>query len=268
MKEVRKYILAAILVVSFIGAQAQRGPVGPGGPPPDPRYATQEEAAAAVQRAYDGIARVSIIVGNGGSVAGVNVNTLITESKSAYQEALSRYQANDYVGTREQAMASADLARASEELAMSTGVGASQAGVPAPPVAAANPEDSLRATRDVQDLSYRLSAIGTNLNSATSVPATTASQAKSLLAMSQQLQQQAQSLLSQNQPERAMRLAHAGDALTHVVEHLENRYLIAAGIVPTLPLPPLGPNGLAPPPPGPDGPPPPNAAAPPPPPQS
>jgi len=139
---------------------------------------------------------------------------------------------------------------------MFNGVGASQAGVPAPPVAAANPEDSLRATRDVQNLSYRLSAITTTLNSATSVPAATASQAKSLLAMGQQLQQQAQSLLSQNQPERAIRLAHAGDALTHVAEHLENRYLIAAGIVPTPPPPPPGPDGVAPPPPpGPDGPP-------------
>jgi hypothetical protein len=256
MKQMGKYILAAMLLVSFIGVQAQRGPAGPGGPPPDPRYATQEEAAAAVQRAYDGITRVSIL-GNAASVVGVNMNTLITESKSAYQEALSRYQANDYVGAREQAMASADLARASEELAMSTGVGASQAGIPAPPVAAANPEDNLRATRDVQNLSYRLSAMGTNLNSATSVPAATASQAKSLLAMSQQLQQQAQSLLSQNQLERAIRLAHAGDASTHVAEHLENRYLIAAGIAPIPPPPPPSPDGVALPPPGPDGPPPP-----------
>jgi hypothetical protein len=255
MKQIGKYILAAMLLVSFIGVQAQRGPTGPGGPPPDPRYATLEEAAAAVQRAYDGIARVSVL-GNGSSVAGINVNTLITESKSSYQEALSRYQANDYVGAREQAMASADLARASEELAMSTGVGTSRAGVPAPPVAAANPEDSLRATRDVQDLSYRLSATGTTLNSATSVPAATASQARSLFAMSQELQQRAQSLLSQNQPERAIRLARAGDALTHVAEHLENLYLIAAGIVPTPPQPPAGPDGFAPPPPGPDGPPP------------
>jgi hypothetical protein len=46
MKEVQKYILTAMLLVSFIGVQAQRGPAGPGGPPPDPRYATQEEAAA------------------------------------------------------------------------------------------------------------------------------------------------------------------------------------------------------------------------------
>jgi hypothetical protein len=255
MKEVGKSILAAMLLVSFTGVQAQRGPAGPGGPPPNPQYATQEEAAAAVPRASDGIARVGVL-GNGASVAGVHVNTLIMESKSAYQEALSRYQANDYVGAREQAMASTDLARASEELSMFNGVGASQAGVPAPPVAAANPEDSLRATRDVQNLSYRLSAITTTLNSATSVPAATASQAKSLLAMGQQLQKQAQSLLSQNQPERAIRLAHAGDALTHVAEHLENRYLIAAGIVPTPPPPPPGPDGVAPPPPpGPDGPP-------------
>lgn len=49
MKEVQKYILPAMLLVSFIGVQAQRGPAGPGGPPPDPRYATQVEAAAALQ---------------------------------------------------------------------------------------------------------------------------------------------------------------------------------------------------------------------------
>lgn len=256
MKQIRKYALGAMLLVSIIGVQAQRGPGGPASPPPDPRVATQEEAAAAVQRAYDGIARVRVL-GNGSSVAGLNVNTLIAESKSAYQEALSRYQANGYVGAREQAMASADLARASEELAMSTGVGASQAGVPAPPVAAANPEDSLRAMRDVQNLSYRLSAVGNTLNSASSIPAATASQAKSLLAMSQQLLQRAQSLLSQNQPEHAIRLARAGDALTHVAEHLENRYLIAAGIVPTPPSSSPGPDGVSPLPPGPDGPTPP-----------
>jgi hypothetical protein len=263
MKQIGNYILAAMLLVSFIGAEAQRGPGAPVSPPPDPRYATQQEAAAAVQRAYDGIARVSVL-GNGTSVAGINVNTLISESKSAYQEALSRYQSNDYVGAREQAMASADLARALEELAMSTGIAPSQTGVPAPPVAAANPEDSLRATRDVQNLSYRLSAMSSTLSGAASLPAATASQARSLLAMSQQLQQQAQSLLSQNQPERAIRLAHAGDALTRVAEHLENRYLIAAGIVPTPPAPPPGPDGIAPPPPGPGGPPlPSDAAAPP-----
>jgi hypothetical protein len=256
MKEVQKYILAAMFLVSFIGVQAQRGPAGPGGPPPDPRYATQGEAAAAVQRAYEGIVRVGIL-GNAASVAGVNVNTLITDSKSAYQEALSRYQANDYFGSREQALASADLARASEELTMTTSVGASQAGVPAPPAAAVKQEDSLRATRDVQNLSYRLNAVGANLNSGTSIPAATASQAKSLLTMSQQLQRQAQSLLSQNQPERAIRLARAGDALTHVAEHLENRYLIAAGIMPIPPPPPPRPDGVAPPPPGLDGPPPP-----------
>ena len=254
MKEVRNYIFAAMLMVGVIGAQAQRGPGRV--PPPDPRVATQEDAAAAVQRAYDGITRVSVL-GNGASVAGVNVKTLISGSKSAYQEALSRYQANDYAGAREQAMASADLARASEELSMFNGVGASQAGVPAPPAAAGNPEDSLRATRDVQNLGYRLSTIGASLNSSTSVPAATASQAKSLLAMSQQLQQQAQSLLSQNQPERAIRLARAGDALTHVAEHLENRYLIAAGIAPVPPPPPAEAYGVAPSPPGPDGPPPP-----------
>jgi hypothetical protein len=199
--------------------------------------ASQDEAAAAVQRAYDGISRAVSGSGPRISIAGVSTASLISQSQSAYQQSLSFYQVGDYVGAREQAMASAGFSRAVDELTMLSNTSSVNPGVPRPPMAVTN-DAALRATRDVQNLSYRLAAMNSSTNSNTGVPGSTVAETKSLLAWALQLEQQAQSLLTQNQPERAIHLAHAGDALTHVAEHLQNRYLIAAGITPTPPPPP------------------------------
>lgn len=250
--------LTALVLAGVTWMEAQPRPQKPGdGAPPNPMIATQDEAAAAVQRAYDGISHATALGGGRGiSTAGVSTASLISQSKNAYQQSLSLYQAGDYVGAREQAMASADFAHAAEELTMSSDTDAANLGVPRPPTPASS-DANLRATRDVQNLSYRLAAMNSSTNSNSGVPGLTGAEAKSLLASSQQLQQQAQSRLAQNQCERAIHLAHAGDALTHVAEHLQNRYLIAAGIMPTPPPPPPGPDGAVPPPPGGGAPPPP-----------
>ncbi len=238
----------SVVLGSLLCAAQPAPPRRPGAPPPDPRVATQEEAAGAVQRAYDGISRAAMLQAS--SNAGVNISSLISQSKGAYQEALSRYQANDYPGAREEAMASTDLSRAAEELAASGNASNERAGVPAPPASSATREDSMRARRDVQNLGYRLGVVSQPQSSSETAPANVASQAKALLSTSETLLKEAQAALSQNQAQRAIHLAHAGDALTHVAEHLQNRYLIAAGITPTAPAPPPSdPDGAAPPPP-------------------
>jgi hypothetical protein len=63
------------------------------------------------------------------------------------------------------------------------------------------------------------------------------------------LQQQAQDLLLHDEAVRAGHMARAGDALTHASEHIQNRYLLAAGIVPTPVGPPPGRERRPPPPP-------------------
>ena len=181
--------------------------------------------------------------------------SLISESKNAYQQSLSLYQSSEYVGAREQAMASADFAHAAEELAMSSNAGAADTGIPRPPTPTTG-DARWRASRDIQSLGYRISAINSSMSKAAGMPGSTVAEAKSLMASSLRLQQQAQSL-AQNQPELARHLVHAADALTHVAEHLENRYLIAAGIMPTPPPPPPGPDGTIPPLPAEGAPPPP-----------
>jgi hypothetical protein len=99
------------------------------------------------------------------------------------------------------------------------------------------------------------------------IPAETTRRVRDLLTLSQQLQQRAQASLSQS-PREASSAARASDAIAHAADHLQNRYLIASGIVPAGP---AGRPGPPPPPPGgPGAPPPPpdadNGAAPPPPP--
>jgi len=241
LRAIGRLFLAVAIVLSCATAQAQPGPKGPGkrpGPAHDPRVATPDEAAAAIQHAYDGISRTSLFGTSEAGPGAVSVNDIASLSKTAYQEALSCYQANNYVGAREQAMTSADLSRAVEELLMSGGAFGGGAGVPVPPTPV---EERDHAARDFENLSYRLGEIKSGLRGSNALPARAAAQAQSLVSLSEQLQQQAQDLLVHNQAPRAGHVARAGDALTHAVEHLQNRYLLAAGIVPAPPPPPSRP---------------------------
>lgn len=56
-----------------------------------------------------------------------SLNRFIADGKAFYQEALSRYQAFDYIGARELAAAADDMAHAAEMLAMSS-IGSGNAG--------------------------------------------------------------------------------------------------------------------------------------------
>lgn len=230
---VGRWFLAATTVSCFGFAQAQSGPKGPAkhpGPPHDPNAATSEEAAAAIQHAYDGISRTSILQNGDAADGPESVNTVESASRTAYQEALSCYQANDYVGAREQAMASADLSRAAEELMMSREAFPGGTGVPAPPSAA---EEHDRAARDLENLNYRLPGVKRRLTESGTFSAATVAQLQSLLSQSGRLEQRAQDLLLHGQTVRAGHVARAGDALTHAAEHIQNRYLLAADIIPT-----------------------------------
>ena len=260
------FLKPLVFVVSLgcMLAQAQPGPGTPGrragGPPPDPRVATAEEASAAIQHAYDGISRLAILGNSDRSVAGVSKTSLESQSKAEYQRALSSYQRNDYAGAREQSMSAADLAHAAEELAMFTAATSSSGGVPAPPVNAQSLPGGDDVSRDVANVSYRISYIQSAMNNGGSVSTESRKSIKSILDMSQRLQTEAQNSLGRNEPQRAAPLARAADALTHAAEHMQNASLLAAGLMPAPPPPPgRGPEDPPPPPDrGPAAPPPPS----------
>jgi hypothetical protein len=161
---------------------------------------------------------------------------------------LSCYQSNDYVGAREQALASADLSRAVEESEMSGVEFGGGAAVPAPSSEAAEHD---RTARDLENLDDRLKAIQRRQLAGNAIPSATATLIQSLILQSGHLQQQAQDLLSHSQAVRAGHAARAGDSLTHAAEHIGNRYFLAAGILPAPLGPPPGPERRPPPPPDP-----------------
>ncbi len=124
MNRAIKSILIATLALSCDLASAQPDP-GRGRRPPDPQappaYATQSDIANAIQGAYDGLNRSAALVSASKTATADGVSLqLMSEAKNAYQEALSRYQANDFIGVRELAAEATDLSRAAEALAISS----------------------------------------------------------------------------------------------------------------------------------------------------
>src|ERR1700691_6586470 len=94
-----------------------RDPRGPGMAAQDAQLDVQD----AMQRSYDGLTRSTALVEAAkGTASGISLNRLIAEGKVFYQEALSRYQAFDYIGARELAAAAGDMAPAAETIAMSS----------------------------------------------------------------------------------------------------------------------------------------------------
>jgi hypothetical protein len=228
----------------------------------------QLDVQNAMQRAYDGLNRANALVAatKGSSANGVSLNRLIADGKAFYQEGLSRYQAFDYVGARELAAAADDLARAAETMAMSTIGSGNAAGITAPPSQPGIAEDAFRANNEIARAGSTILQVQSAGSYSNVVPAETTRRVRELLALSQQLQQRAQASLSQS-PREASAAARASDAIAHAADHLQNRYLIASGVVPAGP---AGRPGPPPPPPGGAGAPPPpdadNGTAPPPPP--
>src|ERR1700683_4076330 len=227
----------------------------------------QLDVQDAMQRAYDGLNRSTALVEAAkGTAGGIPLNRFIADGKAFYQEALSRYQAFDYIGARELAAAADDMAHAAETMAMSSIGSGNAAGITAPPSQPGIAEEAFRANEQIARAGNTLLQVQSAGSYANAVPAETTRRVRDLLTQSQQLQQRAQASLSQS-PREASAAARASDAIAHAADHLQNRYLIASGIVPAGP---AGRPGPPPPPGGPGAPPPPpdaaNGTAPPPPP--
>jgi hypothetical protein len=240
-----------------------RGPRGPGMAAQDAQLDVQD----AMQRAYDGLNRSTALVEAAkGTASGISLSRFIADGKAFYQEALTRYQALDYIGACELAAAADDMAHAAEAMAMSSIGSGNAAGITAPPSQPGIAEDAFRANDEIARAGSTILQVQSAGSYSNVIPAETTHRVHDLLTLSQQLQQRAQASLSQN-PREASAAARASDAIGHAADHLQNRYLIASGIVPAGP---AGRPGPAPPPPGgPGAPPPPdadNGAAPPPPP--
>jgi hypothetical protein len=79
-------------------AQPQRERRPPGPPPGEnPVVASQQEAADAVQRAYDALERSTVL----SQTASGGTTDILTQGRDAYQQALSQYQASNFVGARD-----------------------------------------------------------------------------------------------------------------------------------------------------------------------
>jgi len=242
-----------------------KGPRGPGMTAQDAQLDVQD----AMQRAYDGLNRSTALVEAAkGTGSGISLNRLIADGKAFYQEGLSRYQAFDYIGARELAAAADDMAHAAETMAMSSIGSGNAAGITAPPSQPGIAEDAFRANDEIARAGGTILQVQSAGSYSNVVPAETTRRVRDLLTLSQQLQQRAQAWLAQS-PREASAAARASDAIAHAADHLQNRYLIASGIMPAGP---AGRPGPPPPPPGgPGAPPPPrpdadNGSAPPPPP--
>jgi hypothetical protein len=238
---------------------AQTGPRGMG--PRGPGMAAQDaqlDVQDAMQRAYDGLNRSTALVEAAkGTASGISLNRSIADGKAFYREALSRYQAFDYIGARELAAAADDMAHAAETMAMSSIGSRNAVGITAPPSQPGIAEDAFRANDEIARAGGTILQVQSAGSYSTVVPAETTRRVHDLLILSQQLQQRAQASLSQS-PREASAAARASDAIAHAAAHLQNRYLIASGIVPAGPAgrpgpPPRPPGGPgAPPPPPPD----------------
>jgi hypothetical protein len=241
------------------GGPRDRGPRGPQRPGMAAQDA-QLDVQDAMQRAYDGLNRATALVeaAKANSANGVSLNRLIVDGKAFYQEGLSRYQAFDYMGARELAAAADDLARAAETIAMSSIGSGNAAGITAPPSQPGIAEEAFRANDEIARAGSTILQVQSVSSYSNVVPAETTRRVRDLLTLSQQLQQRAQSSLSQS-PREASAAARASDAIAHAADHLQNRYLIASGAMPAGPAgrpgpppPPPGGPGAPPPPPPPD----------------
>jgi hypothetical protein len=242
-------LLLGVLVLPTVAAYAQPAgpppPLRPGAPPPppvDPLMATQEGAGAAIQRAYDAIGRSAAMVE---STRAEGSGDLLTQSRNAYQQALSAYQASNFTAAQESGMMAADLARAADELSSARLFAAAQPSVNPPPQGMGGPDPAARVYDDLGRVTQHRSDVAARI---AATPDAADRQVHNLLEEAGRLEQSAQNLLNSQKPQEAGAMARAADALLAVCDHSIQRVLIASGRVAA----PLGP-----PPGGPEPPPPP-----------
>jgi len=200
--------------------------------------ATQQDAGAAVQRAYDAIGRSRVMAGSNNAEGAAE---LLAQSRNAYQQALTWYQANNFVGAREAAMMATDLARATDELISAHLMAAAQPGIPSPPQSFAGPDPTARVYGDLAQLTQHRADVAAQVAAS---PDAADAEVHRLLQESARLQQNAQNLLNSQKPEQAGATARAADALLAACDRSVERALIASGRVGALPVtPPPPPRG-------------------------
>jgi len=247
------FVTAGLLLGTF-AAVAQPAPPPPGGPAPgpplpaNPLMTTQQDAGAAVQGAYDAIGRSTLMAGSNNAEGAAN---LLIQSKSAYQQALTWYQASNFVAAREAAMIATDLARATDELTSAHLMATTQPGIPLPPQSFAGPDPVARVYGDLGRLTQHRADVAAQIAAS---PDAVDAEVHRLLQESTRFQQKAQNLLNSQKPEQAGAMARAADALLAACDHSMERALIASGRVgaPAATPPPQALGGL---PPGVSGPP-------------
>src|ERR1700689_4252680 len=138
------------------------------------------------------------------------------------------------------------MAHAAETMAMSSIGSGNAAGITAPPSQPGIAEDAFRANDEIARAGGTILQVQSAGSYSNVLPGETPRRVRDLLTLSQQLQQRAQASLSQS-PREASAAARASDAIAHAADHLQNRYLIASGVVPAGP---AGRPGPPPPPPG------------------
>lgn len=214
---------AAILGTCAANAQpAGPPPPRPGGPPPpaNPLMATQEGAGAAIQRAYDAIGRSAIMVESSHAQGS---GDLLDRSRNAYQQALTAYQASNFVAAQESGLMATDLAHAADELSSARLFDTSQAKVNPPPQSMGGPDPAARVYDDLGRLAQHRADIEARIG------ATPDAADRTLLDESGRLQQDAQNLLNNQKPQEAGAMARAADALLAACDHSIQRVLIASG---------------------------------------
>ena len=240
-------LMALVLGVLILGTGVAHGqpagpppPPRPGAPPPaDPMMVTQEGAGAAIQHAYNAIGRSGVLVE---SSRAQGSGDLLAQSRNAYQQALTAYQASNFTAAQEWGMMAADLARAADELASARLFSAAQSKVNPPPQVLGGPNPAARVYEDLGRLAQHRADIAARIGS---TPDAADEQVHNLLEEAGGLEQNAQNLLNSQKLQEAGSTARAADALLAACDHSIQRVLVASG------------RGAAPPPPPSGGPPPP-----------
>lgn len=208
-------------------ARLERGPGrprGPGGPDRAPGLATQDDALREVQHAYDRLRNVGLLSQTGGG--DTPSSPLMSEGRTAYEAALSRYQSGNYTSARELAAAAGDMAAASDALLNSRvrSAGSGALALTAPPVAATRTEDTYRVRMDA----LRASEHAARMDSlARTLPQE--SQARRVAGIGVSLAQRAERTASDGNSREAGDLARAAEATSRAAQHLYADHYVSRG---------------------------------------
>jgi hypothetical protein len=196
--------------------------------------ATQEGVGAAIQRAYDAIGRSAVLVE---SSCEEGAGDLLTQSRNAYQQALTAYQASNFTAAQESGMMATDLARAADELASSRLFAGAQAKISSPSQVPEGPDPAARVYDDLGRLAQHRADVAARI---AATPDAADLEVHNLIEEAGRLEQNAQNLLSGQKPQEAGPIARAAEALLAACDHSIQRVLIASGRIAVPLAPPPG----------------------------